>query len=538
MRRRAPRRCILVLALSCAAVAMLAPRASPSDFVTVEGSRFRLHGGSYHFAGANCYYLMTWAAEPSLRPFVDEVLEEAALMGMTVVRTWAFNDGDGWNALQTAPRVYDEAVFEGLDYVVQKGSTLGLRLVLTLVNNWVDYGGMDQYVTWSPRAQFHDDFYSDDSTRTWYRGHCSRVVGRVNTFNGLLYRDDPTILAWELANEPRCPSDPQGNTLATWITEMSAHIQSLDPNHLVTTGIEGFYDDGHGPWYTNGSEGVDFLRDHQVTTIDYATAHSWPDHWGFDFATTMALLSRQLDDASAIIQKPFVLEEFGKWRDGSLAAHERAHYDPVTYFSPGVTPYDVPGATPLRRGETHAPQRYGDGSVPASTATRDFYFQAYCDSLLAHAAGGSSVWILYHDTYPDYDGFGVYHPADTSTVAILEAHAAAMTSLSVPTDVSPEIATAAFTEGGSLGVPYPNPFNPRVTLRVDGVHEPAFTSVRVYDLRGRLVQTLFSGMLGAGGLSVSWDGTSRGGAAAPSGAFLVRLDRAGRSATRRVVLLR
>jgi mannan endo-1,4-beta-mannosidase len=519
---------------------MLVPAAtdaSTSDFVSVDGSSFRLHGGSYHFAGTNCYYLMTWAADPSLRPFVDEVLDEAVLMGMTVVRTWAFNDGDGWNALQTAPRVYDENVFEGLDYVVQKCSELGLRLVLTLVNNWVDYGGMDQYVTWSPQAQFHDDFYTDDSTRAWYRGHCDRLIRRVNSFNGLIYRDDPTILAWELANEPRCASDPQGNTLVTWITEMSAYIQSLDPNHLVTTGIEGFYDDGHGPWYTNGSEGVDFLRDHQVVTIDYATAHSWPDHWGLDFATTMALLSRQLTDSRAYIDKPFVLEEYGKWRDGTVAAYARAHYDPGTYFSPSVTPYDVPGATPLRQGETRAPHYKGERHQPTSTTTRDFYFQTYCDSLLAHAAGGSSVWISYHDTYPDYDGFGVYYPADTSTVAILEAHAAAMTALNEPTDVSPDFAAARSGEG-FLAVPYPNPFNPRVTLRVGGGSEPVFASVRVYDLRGRLVQTLFCGMVAPQGTNVSWDGTQVGGAVAPSGAFLVRLERDGRPETRRVVLLR
>jgi hypothetical protein len=30
---------------------------------------------------------------------------------------------------------------------------------------------------------------------------------------GLEYRDDPTILAWELMNEPRCTSDPSGDTL-------------------------------------------------------------------------------------------------------------------------------------------------------------------------------------------------------------------------------------------------------------------------------------------------------------------------------------
>lgn len=30
------------------------------------------------------------------------------------------------------------------------------------------------------------------------------ILTRRNTRNGLVYRDDPTILAWDLVNEPRC----------------------------------------------------------------------------------------------------------------------------------------------------------------------------------------------------------------------------------------------------------------------------------------------------------------------------------------------
>ena len=39
------------------------------------------------------------------------------------------------------------------------------------------------------------------------------MITRTNKFTGVMYRDDPTILAWELMNEPRCPSDLSGKTL-------------------------------------------------------------------------------------------------------------------------------------------------------------------------------------------------------------------------------------------------------------------------------------------------------------------------------------
>ena len=38
-----------------------------SEFVTVDGLNFRIAGAPHHFSGANCYYLMTWAADSTLQ---------------------------------------------------------------------------------------------------------------------------------------------------------------------------------------------------------------------------------------------------------------------------------------------------------------------------------------------------------------------------------------------------------------------------------------------------------------------------------------
>ena len=65
--------------------------------------RFELDGAPFFFTGCNSYYLMTRAADPGLQQQVLEVLDDAKAAGLTVVRTWAFNDGPEWNALQPSP---------------------------------------------------------------------------------------------------------------------------------------------------------------------------------------------------------------------------------------------------------------------------------------------------------------------------------------------------------------------------------------------------------------------------------------------------
>lgn len=65
--------------------------------------RFELDGAPFLFTGCNSYYLMTRAADSGLQQQVLEVLDDAKSIGLSVIRTWAFNDGPEWNALQPAP---------------------------------------------------------------------------------------------------------------------------------------------------------------------------------------------------------------------------------------------------------------------------------------------------------------------------------------------------------------------------------------------------------------------------------------------------
>jgi flagellar hook assembly protein FlgD len=98
---------------------------------------------------------------------------------------------------------------------------------------------------------------------------------------------------------------------------------------------------------------------------------------------------------------------------------------------------------------------------------------------------------------------------------------------------------------------FPNPFATDLTIDVL-VHEPAryskdraavaqpgISSVRVYDVKGRLVRSLMiDEVLHPGVHTLGWDGTDEAGTRVAAGVYYCRLRIGERSLTRRVILLR
>jgi mannan endo-1,4-beta-mannosidase len=300
------------LALLVAIVSSLHPLPAPAatTFVDTNGRYLAVNGQRFHVHGANQYLL---PFEPPA--YVDEFLSGTRSLGLNVLRTWAFCNGAGRNGFcyQPQPGIYHEPSFRNLDYALYRAGQLGLRVVLPLVNNWDDFGGMNQYLAWCSSTAGHDDFYRNTCAKNLYKNYVQYVLTRVNTYTGIAYKDDPTIMLWELANEPRCESDVTGNTLLAWINEMGAFVKSIDPNHLVGTGEEGFYTDKGADWRHNGSKGVDFVRNSQSGFIDVASFHLYPSPYALDEASALQWLDEHVDDAHQVIGKPVMLGEFA-WR--------------------------------------------------------------------------------------------------------------------------------------------------------------------------------------------------------------------------------
>jgi mannan endo-1,4-beta-mannosidase len=104
------------------------------------------------------------------------------------------------------------------------------------------------------------------------------------------------------------------SVITNWATSISKYIKSLDPHHMVTLGDEGWLapadNIGDGSYAYGGGEGVDFVANLKIPTLDYGTFHLYPNSWGYNY-TWGSIWIEQHDAIGKAIGKPVVLEEYG-----------------------------------------------------------------------------------------------------------------------------------------------------------------------------------------------------------------------------------
>jgi mannan endo-1,4-beta-mannosidase len=308
------RAAIVLIAIALLLLAM-PMRTSGDLFVRRSGHELVVDGRPFHFVGANLAIMHG----PQNRAAAEAVIEGATKDGIRVGRVWAFGEGDanapGWlreNFLfRAGPEGWVDAGPRHLDRVVAAAGRAGMRLIVTLANNWGDYGGAPKYLRWagvredvSTTYGAGDRFYADAKTRAAYRAHVERILERTNPITGVRYRDDPTILAWELINESTVATAAGADARRAWVVEMAKLVHGLDPRHLVTPGVS---------IYRTESERREWLAVCQLPEVDLCDAHIYPEDVLRNRET--ALLESAVDDfvqlAHHVAGKPFVLGEFG-----------------------------------------------------------------------------------------------------------------------------------------------------------------------------------------------------------------------------------
>ncbi|KAI5792476.1 glycoside hydrolase [Peziza echinospora] len=296
-----------------------------TGYVTTSGTEFRLNGKKFYFVGSNAY----WLTYLTNNADIDYALDQFKASGMKVLRIWGFGDYTSSQGSNTAFQIWSGSTatintgatgLQRLDYIVSAAAARGVKLIIPFVNNWNDYGGIKVYVDAFASGQGHDAFYTNANIKTAYKKYVNAVVSR--------YKTSPAIFAWELANEARCSGGLASSGSCTpakitaWVGEMSAYIKSLDSNHLVTDGSEGFFNrPSSSDWFYNGGEGVDFEAILSTSTIDFATFHLYPSHWSKDYNWGTQFI-KDHGTAAATINKPVVLEEYGIPRDTGVRTAE------------------------------------------------------------------------------------------------------------------------------------------------------------------------------------------------------------------------
>ncbi|MDI7774492.1 cellulase family glycosylhydrolase [Asticcacaulis sp. EMRT-3] len=342
----------LAFGIAARAQTTTSPQPPANAFVTRDGIHFKRKGETYRYVGANIWYgaYLGSAASFGNRARLVRELDDLKALGVVNLRVLGSSELSPLiNSLDPAfsygPDKYNEDLLSGLDFLLAEMAKRDMTAVLYLTNFWEWSGGMVTYQYWTNGghyinnndpahpwpdfADFSAQFYASGAAKQAYDDYVKMLVSRANTITGKAYNQDPTIMAWQLCNEPR-PGGSDKVVLANadayygWIADSCALIRSLDPNHLISLGHEGLM-------------GVNLHEDMLIKAhehIDYLTAHIWPQNWGWvdkndlggTFDASAARVQTYIDDHIRIarqIGKPLVFEEFGFPRD-------HIAYDPGT----------------------------------------------------------------------------------------------------------------------------------------------------------------------------------------------------------------
>ncbi|KAK0210748.1 glycoside hydrolase family 5 protein [Desarmillaria ectypa] len=239
-----------------------------SQFVSTRNGQFIVNGSEFKFIGVNAPWLPTLITKEDIKNTLCNMSEA----GIKVVRTWGFNDvteipenkNQTWfqliNKNGTVTINNGTNGLQKLDFVLEAAHECNVLVVISLTNNWNpvansstmkmldntrprnalsnDFGGMDTYVRQFGGCK-HDEFYTNQTLINAFENYTTQIVTR--------YVNNPTVFSWWIANDARCSSSVEASpsctaqTVTAWHSTIAQHIKSIDSNHIVSSGNQGFF---------------------------------------------------------------------------------------------------------------------------------------------------------------------------------------------------------------------------------------------------------------------------------------------------------
>ncbi len=311
---------------------------SPS-FISVKGHGFFVNKKPHYYIGTNYWYGELLALKNDKSRGLERLRKELDFLkqhGVTNLRLVAGAEGKGMvngverigPPLQKEEGIFDQKILRGLDVLLNEMGKRNMKAVVYLSNNWEWSGGFLQYlkwngliedsifrkkIPWQKMGEYISKFYDCEKCKEDYLRQAAYIIDRTNSVSQKKYKNDPAIMAWELANEPRPMRTASIDSYKKFISNAAAFIKSKDSHHLVTLGVEGYM----------GTENLDvFEKIHNDKNVDYLTIHVWPKNWSWFNGNDVAggiekVFSNSLqyiyahEHIARKLDKPIVIEEFG-----------------------------------------------------------------------------------------------------------------------------------------------------------------------------------------------------------------------------------
>jgi hypothetical protein len=120
-----------------------------------------------------------------------------------------------------------------------------------------------------------DPFWTDPGVIADVEQHIEALLNHVNPYTHLAYKNDPTILGWDLLNG--------GGSPTPWTRTISAYVRSIDRHHLILSGAANV----------------------ALKTVDACVSFVYP-HWQLPLSFV-----RRWIDACRSAGKPYIVYEYG-----------------------------------------------------------------------------------------------------------------------------------------------------------------------------------------------------------------------------------
>ncbi len=294
----------ILVAASAGAGASRSPKAFGDSFVTRAGARLVVGGRPFRFGGANIEWLGVAGygpADPVGPHFpshyeVDDAMATAREMGATVVRSQTMGDSVGCAAcIEPELGQFNEEAFAHIDYALASARAHGIKIIPTIVGDDAVEGGTGcVYLRWRGISQPDCSlinmapFWNDPTVLADVEAHIAAVLNHVNVYTHVAYKNDPTILGWDLLNG--------GGSPVEWTREIVSYIRGVDARHLILSG------------YANAG----------IHGVDACVSFVYP-HWRMGLAFVQPWLAQCKRKG-----KPYIVYEYG-W--------DRTNYSTLAKFS-------------------------------------------------------------------------------------------------------------------------------------------------------------------------------------------------------------